>query len=103
MGQASLSTTGVGGSVFIQPMAVDMGLSKCKYGVQDPAMEEWLSRCAVGKLRANSDVSILQFRIELTRIKVRVWRLGDAFYLLSFCFKEKRDLFEAEAESESVG
>lgn len=79
-----LASSSVGGEVLMQPMAIDIEMRRFNFGELDPMTEEWVLRCAIKKLRANVDVSTLQFRIELTGIKARVPRVEMLFVQLSF-------------------
>lgn len=75
------------------PRVMDLRLRSFSFRELDLATDEWVLRCAIGKLQANVDVSLLQFRIELTSIRARVSRAGDVFCSLEFLAKEARDTF----------
>lgn len=53
----------------------------------DPSMENWLARCAVGRLKESFDLSLMQFRLGQDGILVRFLKVGDLYCFLSFLEK----------------
>lgn len=55
-------------------------------------MEDWLSRCAVGRLRGGFNLSSIQVQLCQAGIFVRVRWIGEAFYLLFFLEPEDQEI-----------
>lgn len=83
----------VANGVCRHPMAVDLGLRSLSFSYLDTATKEWVLWCAIGKLRVNVDVSLLQFQIDLIGFRARVSGAGEAFSSLEFLDNEAREAF----------